>query len=150
MDDRVRVQLRRDIAIDRPGGIVLKPGCDKCACGLGRTIATDAALCVMFGLVEGNPPALPVRLAHTPITADQRGERNRFRRGKGCIAARSVPHCLDCLAFGILIFIRCALPDKLLARLLRSVRAEFGEAFGRDRPGKAELRGQLDLPVRPR
>src|SRR5579859_2463146 len=42
----VRVQLWRDIAIDRAGGIVLKLGGDKLARGLRRMVAADAGLCV--------------------------------------------------------------------------------------------------------
>ena len=49
--DRVRVQLWRDIAIDRAGRIVVKLGGDKFARGLGRMIAADAGLRVVFELV---------------------------------------------------------------------------------------------------
>ena len=61
-NDRVCVQLWRDIAIDGAGGIVLKLGGDKFARSLGRMIAADAGLRVVFELVEGNADALPVRL----------------------------------------------------------------------------------------
>ena len=69
-NDRVCVQLRGDIAIDGAGGIVLKLGGDKPARGLGRMIAADAGLRVVFELVEGNADALPVRFADTLIAAD--------------------------------------------------------------------------------
>jgi len=45
-DHHVRVQLWRDIAIDRAGGVVLKLGGDKLARGLRRMVAADAGLCV--------------------------------------------------------------------------------------------------------
>ena len=145
-NDRVGVQLWRDIAIDRAGGIVLKLGGDKFARGLGRMIAADAGLRVVFQLVEGNADALPVRFADTLIAADKRGERDGFGRGKGRIPTGSVLHRLDGLAVGILIFIGRSLPHKLLAGLWMLALAEFREVFGRDRPGKAELLGQAALP----
>jgi len=83
--DRVGVQLRRDIAIHRAGRIVLKLGCEKFAGGLGRMIAADAGLRVAFELVEGNANALAMRFTDALIAADQRGERDRFGRGKSGI-----------------------------------------------------------------
>ena len=50
-NDGVGVQLRRDIAIDRAGGIMLELGGDKLARGFGRMIAADAGLRVVFELV---------------------------------------------------------------------------------------------------
>src|SRR5882724_9909049 len=50
-NDRVGMQLRRDIAIDRAGGIVLEFGGDKSARSFGRMIAADASLRVVFELV---------------------------------------------------------------------------------------------------
>src|SRR5580698_4508872 len=70
---RVCVKLWRDIAIDRTGGVVLKLGGDKFASGLGRMIAADAGLRVVFELVEGNADALPVGLTDTLIAADEGG-----------------------------------------------------------------------------
>ena len=57
-NNRVGVQLWRDIAIDRAGCIVLKLGGDKPSRGLGRMVAADAGLRVAFKLVEGNADAL--------------------------------------------------------------------------------------------
>ena len=55
-------------------------------------------------------------------------------------------HGRDGLAFGVLIFIRGSLPNKLLAGLRMLTLAEFREVLGRDGPGKTELRGQAPLP----
>src|SRR5208283_2110513 len=145
-NDCMRMQLWRDIPIDRTGCIVLKLGDDKFAGGLGRMIAADAGLRVVFELVEGNADALPVRFADTLIAADQRRERNRFGRGKGRIPSGPVLHRLDGLAVGVLIFIRRSLPHKLLAGLWMLPLAEFREVPGGDRPGKAKLPGQVALP----
>src|ERR1039458_6871543 len=79
-NDRVSMQLWRDIPIDRTGCIVLKFGDDKFASGLGRMIAADAGLRVVFELVEGNADALSVGFAHTLIAADKSGQRDRFGR----------------------------------------------------------------------
>jgi hypothetical protein len=140
------VQLRRDIAIDRAGRIVLELGGDKLACGLGRMIAADAGLRVVFELVEGNADALAVRFADALIATDKRGERDRFGRGKGRIPPGPVLHRLDGLAVGILIFVRRSLPHKLVAGLWMLALAEFRKVLGRHRSGKAELPGQSALP----
>src|SRR6266849_4370693 len=116
-NDRVCVQLWRDVAIDGAGGIVLELGGDKSARSLRRMIAADAGLRVVFDLVEGNTYALPMCFAYTLIAADKRGQRDRFRRGKGRIPPGSVLHRLDGLAVGILIFIGRSLAHQLLARL---------------------------------
>ena len=108
-NNRVCVQLWRDIAIDRASCVVLKLGGDKLACGLGWVIAADARLRVVFELVKGNADAFPVCFADTLIAADKRGERDRFGRGKGRIPAGAVLHCPDGIAVGILIFIRRSL-----------------------------------------
>src|ERR1700689_4892853 len=47
-NDRVCVQLWRDIAIDGTGCIVLKLGCDESARGLRRMIAADAGLRIVL------------------------------------------------------------------------------------------------------
>src|ERR1700675_1526135 len=75
-NDRVSMQLWRDIPIDRTGCIVLKLGRDKFASRLGRMIATDAGLRVVFELVEGNADALPVGFTDTLIAADKRCQRD--------------------------------------------------------------------------
>jgi hypothetical protein len=69
-NDRVSMQLWRDIPIDRTGCIVLKLGGYKFASGLGRMIAADPGLRVVFELVEGNADAFPVGFPDTLIAAD--------------------------------------------------------------------------------
>jgi hypothetical protein len=70
-NNRMRVQLGRDIAVDWAGCIVLKLGGYKFASGLGRMIAADAGLRVVFELVESNADALPVGFTDTLIAADE-------------------------------------------------------------------------------
>ena len=72
-NDRVSMQLWRDVAIDRTGGIVLELGGYKFASGLGRMIPAYAGLGVVFELVEGNADALPVGFTDTLIAADKGG-----------------------------------------------------------------------------
>src|SRR5579884_1953678 len=84
----VRVQLWRDIAIDRAGGIVLKLGGDKLACGLRRMVATDARLCVALELVNSNADTFPMRFADALVAADKSGKGDGFRSGKGGIPSR--------------------------------------------------------------
>jgi len=64
------MKLWRDIAIDRAGCIVLKLGGDKFPCGLGRMIAADASLRVVFELVEGNADAFPMRFPDAVIATN--------------------------------------------------------------------------------
>src|SRR4029077_6065377 len=72
-NDRVSMQLWRDIAIDGAGGIVLELGDDESPRSLRRMIAADAGLRVVFELVEGNADALPVGFTDTLIAADEGG-----------------------------------------------------------------------------
>ena len=109
-------------------------------------IAADAGLRVAFELVEGNANALAMRFTDALIAADQRGERDRFGRGKSGIPSGAMFHRRDGLAVGILIFIRRSLPNKLLVGLWMLALAEFREVLGGDGSGKAELRGQAALP----
>jgi hypothetical protein len=146
-DDNMCMELWRHIAIDRAGCIVLKLGGDKFPCGLGRMIAADAGLRIVFQLVEGNANALSVRFADALIPADKGSERDRLGGGKGRIPPGSMFHRLDPLAVGILIFIGRSLPHKLLPGLWMLALAEFGEVFGRNRFGKAELLGEAALPL---
>ena len=141
------MKLWRNIAIDRAGCIVLKLGGDKFPCGLGRMIAADAGLRIVFQLVEGSANALSVRFADTLIPADKGSERDGLGGGKGRIPPGSMLHRLDPLAVGILIFIGRSLPHKLLPGLWMLALAEFREVLGRDRSGKAELLGEAALPL---
>src|SRR5208282_2221198 len=70
-NNRMGMELRRDIAIDRAGGIVFELCGDKLARSLGRMIAADAGLRVVFELVKGNANALPMRFADTFIATDK-------------------------------------------------------------------------------
>jgi hypothetical protein len=72
-NDRVSMQLWRDIPIDRTGCIVLELGGYEFASGLGGMIAADAGLRVVFELVEGNADALTVGFTDTLIAADEGG-----------------------------------------------------------------------------
>src|SRR5580698_9928304 len=69
-NDRVSMQLWRDIPIDRTGCVVLTLGGDKPARRLGRMIAADAGRRIVLQLVKGNADALPVRFADALIAAD--------------------------------------------------------------------------------
>jgi len=56
-------------------------------------------------------------------------------------------HRLDCLAIGILVLIRSALANKLLAGDRMLALAEFGKVLGGNGPGEAELRSKPALPL---
>ena len=91
--------------------------------------------------------ALSVRLTDTIIAADKRRQRDRFGRGKGSIPSGPVLHRLDGLSVGILIFVGRSLSNKLFAGLWVLALAELSKVLGRNRTGKAELRGQTPLPL---
>ena len=146
-NDRVGMQLWRDIAIDRAGRIVLKLGGNKLARGFRRMIAANAGLRVPFELVKGNADAIPVGFAHTLVATDQRRKRNGFGRRKSRVPPGAMFHRFDGLAVGVLIFIRRSLAHKLLAGLRMLALTEFREILGGNGPGKAELRGQAALPL---
>jgi hypothetical protein len=141
------MKLWRYIAIDGASCIVLKLRGDKFPSSLGRMIAADAGLRIVFQLVEGNADALSVGYADTLIPPDKGSERDGLGGGKGRIPAGSMLHRLDPLAVGILIFIGRSLPHELLPGLRMLALAEFLEVFGRDRFGKAELLGEAALPL---
>src|SRR6202049_2358362 len=141
------MKLWSNIAIDRAGCIVLKLGGDKFPSGLGRMIAADAGLRIVFQLVEGNANAVSVRFADTLISADKGSERDGLGGGKGRIPPGPMLHRFDPLAIGILILIGRSLPHKLLPGLWMLALAELGEVFGRNSFGKAELFGEAALPL---
>ena len=134
-DDGVSMKLRRDIAINRAGSVVLEFRGDELARGLGRMIAADTRLRVAFELVEGGADALPVRLAHPLIAANEGGERDRFRSGKCRIPTGAVLHRLDGFPVRILVFVGSALANKLLAGCRVLALAELGKVLGGDRSG---------------
>jgi hypothetical protein len=73
-DNRVRMELRRDITAHGSGRIVLEFGGNEHACRLRWMTAADAGLGVTLNLVEGNADALPVRFAYTLIATHKRGQ----------------------------------------------------------------------------
>ena len=75
-DDRMSVKLRRDVAVNRAGGVVLELCRDELAGGLRRIIPADAGLGVVFELVESSADTLTVRLANALVAANECGERD--------------------------------------------------------------------------
>ena len=145
-DDGVGMELRRNVTIDRAGGVVLEFGGDEFGRRFGRMVAADAGLRVHFKLLQGDANALAVGHADVLIAANERGERDGFGRGKCRIPTGAVLHGLDGFAVCILVFIGGALANKLLASRRMLALAELGKVLGGDRSGKAELRGKPALP----
>ena len=145
-DDRVGMKLRRNVTIDRAGGVVFKLGGDEFGRRLGRMVSADASLRVVFELLQGDANALAVGRTHIVVAADKRGKRDGFGRGKRRIPTGSMLHCLDRFAVRILVFIGCALANKLLAGGRMLALAELGKILGGNRSGKAELRSKPALP----
>ena len=146
-DDRMGMELRRNIAIHRASGVMLEFGGDEFAGGLRWMVPADARLRVVLELFEGDADALAVRLAHPVIAADQSRQRNRFWRGKGRVPSGAMLHRLDGLAVGVLVFVGRSLANKLFACLRVLALAELRKILGRNRTGKAELCGETALPL---
>ena len=148
-DDGMGMELRRNIAIHRAGGVMLEFGGDEFARGLRRMVPADAGLRVVFKLFKGSADALAVRLTHAVVAADKRSQRYRLGSGKGRIPPGAMLHCLDGLSIGILVFIGGSLANKLFAGLRVLALAELGKILGRNRTGKAELLQRAGPATRP-
>jgi hypothetical protein len=97
-DNGMSVQLWRSIPIDGPGCVVLEScGCEF-ACSFRQVNITDASLCVLFQFSKRNTHTLAMCFLHAVITTHKRGNRNRLRRGKGCIPSGAMLNAGDLLA----------------------------------------------------
>ena len=114
-DDGMGMELRRNITIDRAGGVVLELRGNELGRGFRRMVPADACLRVMFKLLKRDLHALSMGHANTVIAAHQRGERDGFGCGKRRIPPGAMLHRLDGLAIGILVFVGRTLANKLLA-----------------------------------
>jgi len=114
-NDDMCMELRRSVAIDRTGCVVLEFCCDKLACHFGRVVAAEARLRVPLQLIESDIYGLLVRFTHTRIAADERGQRNRFRRAEGSVPSGSMLHRSNRLAFLGFIVMHLAVADQLFA-----------------------------------
>src|SRR5690242_3209971 len=84
------MQLRRGVAVHWPRTVVLKGGRNPAARRVGRMVATDPRLHEPFTLVEGGDDTGAMRVADPIIAADERRERDAFRRGEGRIPGRAM------------------------------------------------------------
>src|SRR5579863_8324101 len=100
------MELRRNVAIDGAGSVVLELGDNKLGRGLGRMVPAVACLRVKLKLFKRQVHARAVSVTNTNIPADKCRERNGFRRGKGSIPAGTMLHCLHGLPVCILVLIR--------------------------------------------
>jgi hypothetical protein len=138
-DYGVCMELWRNVTIYRASGIVLELGSDELGRRFGRMIAADPSLRVHFELLQGNTDAFSMGCTDIVVAANQRGERDGFRSGKGRIPPRTMLHGFDGFAVCILVFVRGALANKLLARRRMLPLAEFREVLGGNRSREAEL-----------
>ena len=84
-NDRMGMELWRNIPIHRTSCIVLEFGGDEFARSLWRMVPADAGLRIVFELFKGCGDALAVRLTHTIIASDKSGQRNGLWSGKGSV-----------------------------------------------------------------
>src|SRR5579883_36045 len=146
-EDGVRMELGRNIAIDRTRGVVLEFCNDEFAGSFWQMIAADARLRIALQFLERGSNGLAVRLAHTMVPAYQRCQRHGFGGGKGRIPPGPVFHRFDSLPVRVLVLIGGALPDKLFAGLRVLSLAEPREISLRDRTAQSEFCSQSALPL---
>jgi hypothetical protein len=79
-DNGVGVELRRGVAVDGSGGVMLEGRGGELAGRLRLPDVADPSLGVPFQLSQSDPNAIAVRLAHSVVSSDQCGQRNRLRR----------------------------------------------------------------------
>jgi hypothetical protein len=72
--DGMGVELGRGIAVYRPSCIVLELGRDEASGCLSGVVTTDSRLGIPLQLRERRVDGLAVRLAHTVIASDERGQ----------------------------------------------------------------------------
>src|SRR5208337_2509493 len=81
-NDRMSMKLWRGIPIYRTGSVVLKGGGNELGRRFRRVDIADTRLCIPLQFAKCHADTFTVRLPHTLIAADKRGERNGFRRGE--------------------------------------------------------------------
>src|ERR1700739_2565197 len=112
-NDRMGMELWRNIPIHWTSCIVLKFGGDEFPGSLGRMVPADAGLRIVLELFKGCGDTLPVRLTHTIIASHESRQRNRLWSGKGSVPSGPVLHCLYGLSVGILVLVGRSLSNKL-------------------------------------
>jgi len=86
------VELRCGVAIDGPRRVVLEGGGGEFAGRLRGMHIANPRLGVVLDLAQGHADALPVRLPHSLIASDKRGQRNRFWGGERRIPSGAMLH----------------------------------------------------------
>ena len=110
-DDCMSVQLRRRIAIDGPGCIVLEGRRDELARRLRRVDIAYTGLSVAFQFSQRRTHTLPVGQSHLVVAAYQRSQRYRFGRGERRIPPSAMFGTRDLLAELALVSSRNLVPD---------------------------------------
>ena len=108
------MKLRRSIAIDGPGGIVLEGGGDEFSRRLRGMDIADPRLRVPLKFLKRCANAFAMRLPHPVIAAHKRGERYRLRRGKRGVPPGAMLDAGHFFAEFAFIGSRNLMPDKLL------------------------------------
>lgn len=99
------VELGRGIAVDWPGGIVLKLRRDESSSGFRRMIAANTGLGIPLQFIKRCIDRRTVGLTHSVISTYQCRQRYRFWSGEGRIPSGTVFHGSDGLALGAFILL---------------------------------------------
>ena len=146
-NDNVGVELRRGVAVDRTGSVVLKGRRYELAGLLRLAHVPHARLGVPLELGQGYSNTLPMRLTHPLVAAHQRRQRNRLRRGDRRVPAGPVANRSDLLTVPVLIGSRRLVPDHLLLGEWVLAFAQPGEMLRADLALQTKLGGKLALPL---
>ena len=145
-DDGMSVKLRRGIAVDRAGGVMLEGGRDELAGRLRCMDVADTRLRVSLQFSKRNADAFAVRLAHTLIAAHKGGERDGLRCGECRIPTGAMFHAGDFLAIFVFVGASGLVLDQLHAALRMLAFAQAGKVFGANFTLQAPLLRKPALP----
>ena len=146
-DDGVGVELRRGVAVHRPGGVMLELRRDELPGLLGGVVAADPRVSVLLQLFKCRRDGGSVSLFDPLVSSDQGGQGDRLRRGKGRIPPGPM---LDRLGGGA-VRVGVLLPFPMLHHLLFGLRMhalrESGELQRSDLARESKGGGKLALPL---
>ncbi len=146
-DNGMGVELRRRIAIDGTGRVVLEGRGGELACRLRGMHVADPRLRVVLDLDQSDTDALSMRLPHPLIAADKRGQRNGFWCGERGIPSGAMLHACYFPAVFAVVGPGNLMPHKLLFRKRVLAFTQTCKVVIANGTGEAPLLGKSALPL---
>jgi hypothetical protein len=145
-DDCMGMELRRGIAIDGAGGVVLELRGNELPGDFGRVVAADASLCIAFQLRQRTRDGLAVCLSYPFVPANKGGQRNGLWGGERRIPAGTMLDRPDSFVVRVLVLVRLPMLYKLIASQRMLSFGQPSKLLRSDRAGQSELLRELPLP----